>query len=156
VDLDSLFELFKALSDEGAEYVLVGGVALNLLGIVRATEDVDLFIRTDASNVEKVKAALRRVWHDTEIEQISADDLAGDYPVVRYGPPDGDIVVDLISRLGTAVTFDDLEWDVIDVDGVGVRVATADTLYRMKKDTVRPVDRADAEAIRRAFGPREE
>jgi hypothetical protein len=32
-----------------------------------------------------------------------------------------------------------------------VRVATPETLFRMKKDTVRPQNRADAERIRQAF-----
>lgn len=38
------------------------------------------------------------------------------------------------------------------VEGVAVRVATPATLYRMKKDTVRPIDRADAAALREKFG----
>lgn len=40
----------------------------------------------------------------------------------------------------------------LDVDGIQVRVATPAMLYRMKKDTVRPRDRADAAWIRQAFG----
>jgi len=37
------------------------------------------------------------------------------------------------------------------VDGIRVRVATP-RMLRMKKDTVRPLDRIDAEAIRERFG----
>ena len=37
------------------------------------------------------------------------------------------------------------------VEGVPVRVATPATLYRMKKDTLRPIDRADAAALREKF-----
>ena len=32
-----------------------------------------------------------------------------------------------------------------------VRIATPRALYRMKRDTVRPIDRADADALRRRF-----
>ena len=35
--------------------------------------------------------------------------------------------------------------------GVPVRVATPRMLYRMKRDTVRPQDRLDAEQLRREF-----
>jgi hypothetical protein len=42
------------------------------------------------------------------------------------------------------------------LDGVRIRVATPATLYRMKKDTVRPQDRLDAEVIRQQFGLKEE
>jgi hypothetical protein len=37
-----------------------------------------------------------------------------------------------------------------------VSVATPRMLYRMKKDTVRPQDRADAERIRESFDLRED
>jgi hypothetical protein len=39
----------------------------------------------------------------------------------------------------------------VTIEGVPVRVATPATLYRMKKDTVRPIDRADAAALRDKF-----
>lgn len=50
------------------------------------------------------------------------------------------------------ITAADLQWEEVIVDGVRIRVATPAMLYRMKKDTVRPQDRIDAEWIRRAFG----
>jgi hypothetical protein len=44
-------ELFKALHEEGVRYVLVGGIAVNLHGVERATADVDLIIALDAENL---------------------------------------------------------------------------------------------------------
>jgi len=152
MDLDPLLDLFQALSDEGVAYVLVGGVALNVHGIVRATQDVDLFVSADEDNIRRLRTALRRVWDDPDIDQISAEDLAGEYPVVRYGPPDFELVIDVISRLGDAIAFEDLEWSHIEVEGVSIAVATPAMLHRMKRDTVRTIDRADAEALRERFG----
>lgn len=63
---------------------------------------------------------------------------------------------DLLARLGSAFGFDDLETEIITVEGIKVSVATPATLYRMKKDTVRPIDRADAAALRDKFGLRDE
>jgi len=40
---------------------------------------------------------------------------------------------------------------VLQLGDLSVRVATPRMLYRMKKDTVRPQDRADAARIRAAF-----
>jgi hypothetical protein len=37
------------------------------------------------------------------------------------------------------------------VEGIRVRVATPAALYQLKKGTVRPLDRQDAEALRRRF-----
>ena len=40
----------------------------------------------------------------------------------------------------------------LDFDGLAVNVVTARTLYEMKKETVRPRDRGDAERLRQRFG----
>jgi hypothetical protein len=152
MDFDRFLELLTALAREQVDYVLVGAAALSLHGIVRATEDIDLFLRPEPDNVARLKRALRSVWDDVEIAGITAQDLAGEYPTVRYGPPGEAFVIDLLSRLGTAFSFDDLEVQTVSVDGVPVRVATPRTLYLMKKDTVRPIDRADAAALRERFG----
>ena len=151
MELETLLRLLAALQREGVEYVLVGGVALNLHGIIRVTEDVDLFIRPIADNVDRLKRALRSVWDDPEIDEISADDLAGRYPTVRYGPPGEDFVIDLLASLGEAFRYEDIEAELVSAHGVEVRLATPRMLYRMKRDTLRPVDRADAIVLRDKF-----
>jgi len=149
--LDDALRVIASLNEARVEYVVVGGMAVNLHGLVRATEDLDIFVRPDADNVERLRTALRGVWVDPSIDEITADDLCGDYPALRYGPPEGELYVDIISRLGETTAYSDLEVEEVDVGGLVVRVATPRTLYRMKRDTVRPIDRADAEALRVAF-----
>lgn len=152
MDRDVLRELWSALAHAGVEYVTVGGVALNLHGLVRATEDVDLFVLPDPDNVARLRAALRARFEDPSIDDIRAEDLAGDYPVVRYVPPGGAAPIDIVSRLGSAFAYQDIDAETMDVDGVEVRVATPHSLYAMKRDTMRPRDRDDAERLREAFG----
>ena len=151
MDYDDLLELLRALHRHDVEYVLVGGVAMNLHGIARSTEDVGLFVRSSESNVVRLRAALASIWQDEDIEGITSEDLAGDYPTIRYGPPGTDFAIDILTRLGTATDFADLIWETRDLEGVPVRLATPTTLYRMKCNTVRPIDRADAEALRDKF-----
>jgi Nucleotidyl transferase AbiEii toxin, Type IV TA system len=149
--LDDALRVIRSLNDAGVDYVVVGGVAINLHGLVRATEDLDLFVRPDPDNIDRLRRALRAVWSDPDIDQITAEDLCGDYPAVRYGPPEGMLYLDILTRLGEATAFSDLEVEEKEVAGVRIRVATPKTLYRMKKDTVRPIDRGDALALRAAF-----
>lgn len=156
MELDRVQALLKSFGDEGVEYVLVGAAALNLHGIIRATEDIDFFVRPDDDNIERLKRALRRLWEDPEIEGISAADLSGSYPVVRYGPPGEDFVIDLTSHVGTAVRFEDLEMQTIVIEGVPVSVATPSALYRMKSGTLRPIDQADAAVLKEKFDLRGE
>lgn len=93
---------------------------------------------------------------DPSIDDISVEDLAGEYPTIRYRPPDDEFYVDLLSRIGTAIQFDDLEFTEEEFDGVRVRLATPATLVRMKRDTVRPIDKDDAARLRDHYGLEED
>ena len=147
---DRLRELFVALDQERVRYVLFGGQAVNLHGILRFTEDIDLFVEPTAENVGRLRRALRSLWDDPAIDEIRAEDLAGEYAVVRYGTPD-DFAIDLVARIGDAYRFEDIEFELARLDGAPVRLATPRMLYRMKKDTVRPIDHADAADLKAKF-----
>jgi hypothetical protein len=152
MDRDEIIDVLRAFEGLGLEYVLIGAAAMGFHGIVRATEDLDLLIRATAENVERLKRAFRQVYSDDpNVDEISADDLLGEYPAVRYYPPSGDLFFDVMTRLGEAATFDTLESMIMEIEGIRVSVATPDELYRLKKDTVRPLDRADAEKLRQHF-----
>jgi hypothetical protein len=151
VDFDLLKRLLAAFESRGVQYAIFGAVALNLHGLARATEDLDVFLAPEEMNIERLKAALRDVFDDPEIDHISARELLGDYPAVQYNPPGGAFHVDILTRLGEAFAFSDLERERVPYEDLTVSVASPGTLYRMKKGTVRSKDRADAEMLRRRF-----
>ena len=87
-----MLRVLRAFELEGLDYVLIGAAAMGFHGVVRATEDLDLFIRATADNVERLKRALRSSYAgDPNIDEIRSADLLGDYPAVRYYPPTGDL-----------------------------------------------------------------
>ena len=151
VDLDKVLDLIKAMNREGVEYITFGAIAMAVHGIPRATEDADFFVAPARENIDRLKRAIRAVWDAPEVENITHEDLAGEYPAVRYGPPDDDFTIDFLTRRGEAYSYETLPWQVSEFAGVPVRVVTPDTLYAMKKDTVRQKDKFDAEALRRKF-----
>jgi hypothetical protein len=73
--IDDALEVIASLNRANVDYVVVGGVALNLHGLLRATEDLDIFVRPDPENIARLRDALRRVWDDPDIDQITATDL---------------------------------------------------------------------------------
>ena len=153
MDRDEVVRVLRAFEEVGLEYVLIGAAAMGFHGLVRATEDLDLFIRPSAENIERLKRAFRSVYDDDpNIDDISADDLLGEYPAVRYYPPSGDLYFDVVTRLGQAASFESVESIVKVVEGIQAKVATPKALYELKRDTVRPLDRQDAEALRQEFG----
>lgn len=148
MDYEQVLQLFRALNARGVEYIVIGAVALGLHGIVRATQDVDLFVRPTAENVARLRQALFDLWNDPAVAGIEDKEFGGEIAALTYGPPTGEVTVDLIARLGEAYRFEDIEWQEVEAgDGVTVHVATREMLLRMKRGTVRPQDAADAYAI---------
>lgn len=156
MDVALIQQVLAALERERVQYVVFGAVALALHGLPRATEDLDLFIAPERENIERLKTALRSVFDDPHIDEITADDLLGEYPAVQYGPPDGPFHIDLLTRLGERFEFANLESERVDFGGVSVSVVTPAMLHRMKVATVRPKDHVDADRIARRFGLKEE
>jgi hypothetical protein len=72
---------------------------------------------------------------------------------VQYTPPHGRYSLDILTRLGEAFSWQDLaaNCEIIELGALAVKVATPRMLYRMKKDTVRPQDRADAARLHEVF-----
>lgn len=151
MDLTRLENVFVAFNAHHVEYAVFGAVALGLHGLARTTQDLDVFVSANPDNISRLKAALHSVFEDPSIDEISAGDLAGDYPAVRYIPPEG-FGFDIVTRLGTAFRFEDLETVNLDLEGIPVQVVSARQLWLLKRDTLRPLDRADAAALAQRFG----
>jgi hypothetical protein len=157
VDRDEIIRVLRAFEAAGLEYVLIGAAALGFHGIVRATEDLDIFIRATSENVERLRAALRQTYDDDpHIDEISSADLLGDYPAVRYYPPTGDLYFDVLTKLGESASFETVDAETKEIQGAKVRVATPLALYRLKKGTVRLQDQLDAAALRERFDLKDE
>ena len=152
MDFEVIRRLLTALEREHVRYAIFGAVALNLHGLARFTEDLDIFLEPEAGNIERLKAALRAVIDDPEIEGITAQDLLGEYPAVQYVPPDGAFQIDILTKLGDAFSYADLETERLPFGDITVSVVTPRTLYNMKKDTVRLKDKADALMLKERFG----
>lgn len=152
-----MLRVLRAFEAEGLEYVLIGAAAMGFQGLIRATEDLDLLVRATAANVERLKRAFRAAYGgDPNVDEIRAEDLLGDYPAVRYYPPSGDLYFDVMTRLGEAASFETVAAETKTVEGIAVRVATPLALYRLKRGTVRAIDKQDAEALRQRFELEEE
>jgi len=134
--------ILKAFAEKGVEYTLIGGVAVILHGFPRLTEDIDILLKADVQNIEKLKSALEGVFNDPSVKEIELSDLKN-YSVLRYGAPDG-FYIDLITRLGEVADYGNVASEKINVEGVRIKVATAEALYRLKKESLRPKDQNDA------------
>lgn len=157
MERDELLRVLRAFESEGLEYVLIGATAMGFQGLIRATEDVDLLMKATPENVQRLRRSFRMVYgEDPSIDEIRESDLLGEYPAVRYYPPEGDLFFDIITRLGEVASYDTVEAEIKEVEGIRVRVATPVALYLLKRNTVRPLDHQDAAALRQRFNLKDE
>lgn len=126
---DDLVKLCASLNAQGARYLVVGGMAMNQQGLLRATEDIDLLLERSRENQEKVRKALE-VLPDKAVREVNENDL-DEYTVVRVAD---EIVVDLmLSACG--ITYADAvgEIEARLVRGVSIPFASASLLLRTKQ-----------------------
>ena len=53
-----------------------------------------------------------------------------------------------MDRIGTAFEYEDLEYEVVESEGIPIRVATIETLIKLKENTVRIRDKSDVMLLR--------
>jgi len=94
-------DLFAALNDAGAEYLVVGAHALAAHGHVRATKDLDVWIRASPENAARVYRALGSFG--APLQGLSVEDLAGPDLVFQIGIPP--VRIDIITSID-GVDFD--------------------------------------------------
>ncbi len=133
-----LISLARELNDRHVAYVVIGGFAINRLGLVRATEDIDLLIARDTSNQQRVKAALGTL-PDRAIDELGDEDFAK-WVVVRVND---EITVDVMTE-ACGITFEDARSGIEEqeIDGVKIPFAGPELMLRMKQGA-RPKDAMD-------------
>jgi hypothetical protein len=130
------------LNAAGAKYVVVGGFAVALHGVVRATKDIDILIEATADNAAQVLKALERLTWGISRELDPAEVAAKPITVVGDEPR-----VDILT-LAWSVRYADAAPKAkrVEIEGVEIPFADLDTLIRTKQ-TERFQDKADVESL---------
>jgi hypothetical protein len=125
------------------QYVVIGGFAVALHGVVRATQDVDILIEPSKTNVRRTLRALERLAFGVPSGLDPAEVAANPITIIGDNPR-----VDLLT-LAWSVRYADAAPGALsaDVDGVTVPYADIETLIRSRR-TGR-LYRADVEALER-------
>jgi hypothetical protein len=143
---DDFHDLLLELADAGAEFVVVGGHAVAFHGHPRATKDMDILIRADKSNAERVYVALAAFGAPLETFEVKAADFAAYDGVLQIGLPPRRI--DILNR-ADGITFEEAvaERACFTLDGRTIPVIGRAALLKNKRAAGRPQDIADVEAI---------
>src|SRR5262249_27358327 len=69
-----LLDVVDILRREKVDYAVIGAFALTVLGVVRATTDVDALLFTTPRRLSKLEKPFKRAGFDTDLRTAEADD----------------------------------------------------------------------------------
>lgn len=151
----ALRQLLEKLVAAEVGFVLVGGLAVNAWGYLRATRDIDLVPAPDAGNLDTLAAVLEGLDGVVETAEgrlastaIRTFLRAGDRTLVSTNLG----AVDVLQGHPQVPTHAELlpGAQTVDVDGLEVSVCSLEALLAMKDASSRPRDADDAAALREA------
>lgn len=153
-------DLFSAMARHKVDYLLIGGLAVSLHGVERATMDVDITVAMNPENLASLIATARelgltpvlpvplealsdlgllRQWHaerNLEVFALRAPGLAGVTIDILLFPP-----VEFADMTRCAIVFN--------VADTPIRVVSIDDLIALKQAVGRPIDLSDIEHLKR-------
>ena len=148
-----LYEIVDAFKKENLKYALVGGYALALHGLVRATMDVDLVLSLKQDVFERAERALKSVELTSRLPVRAKDviQMREEYIVNRNLIAWSFVDFKNPTRQVNLLIVKDLrEMDIvtISVSGRKIPVASLQDLLQMKLESGRPQDLVDIESIK--------
>ena len=143
-ETDPLLRVCALLNKHSARYLVIGGHACILHGLVRTTEDVDLLVEPSEENLKKVIAALSEM-EDGAAKELTPRDFLENV-IVKIAD---EVEVD-VSRSAWKISYEDAIDSAlrVEIDGVAVPYVDLKTLIATK-ETPRHQDQADLERLRR-------
>jgi predicted nucleotidyltransferase len=148
-----VLRLAEELRDRKVDFVLVGGVAMALQGVVRATMDVDLVLRLDEGQFTRFEEVMKQLGLQSRLPVVAKEvfHFRKEYLEKRnlrawsfVNPKNPAELVDVLIDRDSK----DLDFDVISVAGQKIKVASKEELIRMKKEAGRPQDLVDIENLK--------
>jgi hypothetical protein len=138
--------MLTLLLSEDVAFLVVGAYALAVHGYVRATGDLDIWVRPDVENAEKVWRALLRFGAPVETVGLTKDDLAQPGIVYQIGlPPRRIDILTEISGIGFEEAWGSRTMQT--VERLEVAFLGREALLRNKRESGRDKDLADIKAL---------
>jgi len=131
-------KLLKLLKENEVDFIVIGATAFPVYGYVRATLDVDIFIRPTKRNALRTMKALKEFGYD--LQDVSVDELLSKKILFRQYALETDI-----HPFVKGITYEEAWKNKVSkkVSGVLVNFASLEDLIKMKKAANRPKDRED-------------
>jgi len=146
-----LVDICRELNRRDVKYIVVGGMAINIHGFTRNTEDIDLLIETEVVNERKILEVLSML-PDGAAKELQPGEVAN-YVVIRVCD---EITVDLMAK-ACGYDYESVKTLIspVVVDGVTIPYASPTLLWKTKQ-THREKDAVDCSFLRKLLEDRGE
>jgi hypothetical protein len=143
-------DFLKLLNARSVDYLVVGGYAVGYHGFVRATGDLDVFVRLSARNAENLILAFKDFGFD--VPELTAAVFMEPGKIVRIGVPP--LRLEVMNEI-SGVTFEQCFGQRAEetIDGIRLCFIDRENLLLNKRAAGRPKDLADIEALTRTAKP---
>jgi hypothetical protein len=143
--------IFAVLDTHKVEYVVIGGIAVQVYGHVRMTNDVDLIPEPTPQNLERLAGALEEL--EARVLNPGSEHLAIDAQMLpravlwQLATRHGDI--DILHDAPGAAPFPRLRERALQImlGDRQIPIASRDDLIKMKRAAGRPIDLSDVAAL---------
>ena len=131
-------ELLRLLREHNVDFVIIGATAFPIYGYVRATLDIDIFIRPEKTNAKNTLEALIKFGYD--MSDVTVNDLLTKKILIRQY-----IVETDIHPFVKGINFETIWHRKVESEfgSTKVNFASLDDLIRMKKAAGRAKDLED-------------
>jgi len=141
-------DLLRLFTENSVNYVVVGAYAMAAHGYVRATGDIDIFVKPTHENATAVYASL--VAFGAPLSGITADDFVVPGNIYQIGVPPNRI--DILTEID-GLTYDQAGHVMVEVAGLNVPFLDLESLIANKAATGRAKDKLDLELLRESEPP---
>jgi hypothetical protein len=146
--METSFEKFiLQLHDAKIRFIVAGGFAVAMNGFTRVTEDIDLLLDSDSSNLQSVIHFLES-YGEGNAKGLTIDELQDESPgCIRIIE---DFPIDLFTRLGGKTYLDWLpQTKLVSVESRAIQVLNREALIELKKGSFREKDQIDVLTLQR-------
>jgi hypothetical protein len=106
---------FEALEREGVRYLVIGGVAVNLYGIERATGDVDISLAMSEENIARFIGVIKGLGFKPNVP-VKIEDLADAAERQKWVTDKGMVVLSMFDPKNSFFTIDVMVEETFDFD----------------------------------------
>ena len=152
-------EILQAFQKQKVRYVLVGGIAVNLLGLMRSTADLDILVEMSDDNLKKIVRILKRRGYRVKqpvdpmgiADSKTREDWIKNKHMKAFNFYKEEELKEVDIIIESPVSFKEAYSSVIfiRVGNLKLPVISINNLIKMKRKAGRAVDKLDIEELKR-------